>query len=119
MQFTPHFRSSIHIQFTNNDPRTSFGMVFDNDSRQQISLLAPGYWVVNGANTRKYSGKFAEDEKAPGYTLQVEVNGILCIYKTNGKEIATVANTSISSINDILFVFANMNPNDTRLYLSQ
>jgi hypothetical protein len=117
-QFSPHFRSSIHIQFSNNDPRASFGMVFDDASGQQISLLAPSSWLVNGANTRKYSGKFAENEKAPGYTLEVEVNGIVCIYKINGKEIATVANTSISSIDNILFMFANVNPSGARFYLS-
>lgn len=117
-QFAPHFRSSIHIQFANDDPRTAFSMIFDDASRQQFTLLAPGFWQVNGSSTPGYSGQIAASGQASGYTLEVEVNGILCTYKINGQKVATVANTAISSINNIEFMVANVNPDGARLYLS-
>ena len=117
-QFAPHFRSSIHVQFTSNDPRTAVNMIFDDTSSQQFTLLAAGFWQVHGSGTPGYAGRLVGQEQAPGYTLEVEVNGILCTYKINGQTVATVANTAISSINNILFTVDNFNPNGTRLYLS-
>lgn len=116
--FAPHFRSSIHVQFTNNDPRTAINMIFDDTSSQIFTLLAAGFWQVHGSGTPSYAGRLVGQEQAPDYTLEVEVNGILCIYKINGKTVATVANTAISSINNILFLVANFNANGARVYLS-
>lgn len=126
MRFAPHFRSSIHIHFTNNDIRTDFGLVLNDFVKvapsdpigPQLRLSASGLWTVIESNGKHYSGQIAKKESAQDYTLEVEVNGILCIYKINGKEITTIADTSMSPINDILFSFASYVPDGTKFYLS-
>lgn len=126
MRFAPHFSSSIHVHFTNNEVRTDFGLVLNDFVKvdpgdligPQLRLSASGLWTVIESNGRHYSGQVAKKELSHDYTLEVEVNGILCTYKINGKEITAIAETSLSSIHDIMFSFVNYVPGGTTYDLS-
>jgi hypothetical protein len=126
MRFAPHFSSSIHVHFTNDDVRTSFGLVLNDFVKvdpgdligPQLRLSASGLWIVIEANGNHYAGQIAKKELSQDYTLEIEVNGILCTYKINGKEITAIAEKSLSSIKDIMFSFATLVPGGTTYYLS-
>lgn len=122
MQFAPHFTSSIHVHFTNDALQTDFGLVLNNflgdHIGPQLRLSASGVWTVIESTSNHFSGLIAKRELSHDYTIEVEVNGILCIFKINGKEIATIADTSTANIYDILLSFSNLAPKGARYFLS-
>ena len=48
----------------------------------------------------------------------MEVNGQLCTFAINGKQVAVIADSSASSVQDLLFSFASFVPGGTKYYLS-
>lgn len=126
MQFTPHFKSSIHIHFTNSEVQTDFGFVLNDFVKMnpnsllgpQLRLTASGLWMVIESNGDHYSGQIAKKELAHDYTLEVEVNGILCTFTIDGKEVTAITDTTLSSVQDIMFSFANLASSTTTYDLS-
>lgn len=122
MQFAPHFTSSIHVHFTNDALLTEFGLVLNNflgdHLGPQLRLSASGVWSVIESNGNHFGGLIAKREISHDYTIEVEVNGILCIFSINGKEITTIADTASANIYDILLSFSNLAPGGARYILS-
>ena len=61
MRFAPHFQSSVHVRFTNDDVRTDFGFVVNDIAGEvvgpQVRLSASGSWLVVDSHGKIYSGQ--------------------------------------------------------------
>jgi hypothetical protein len=130
MRFASHFRSSIHIHFTNSDVRTSvsvglngqiYALTYDplGDSRGPLLLLAPsGGMRVIESNYHIFDGQLSQSEISHDYTLGIEVNGTSCTYTINGNAVITFTDPSAATVKDIMFTVESYVPGGMKLTLS-
>lgn len=122
MLFAPHFTSSVHVHFANSDLRTDFGLVLNDfvgtPHGPQLRLSASGLWMMIESNGKHYSDQLSPGRQSHDYTLQVEVNGILCIFKINGEEVTELTDPTAASVKDIMFSLSSFAPDGTQWSLS-
>ncbi len=122
MRFASHFRSSIHIHFTNSDIRTSVSLglnnLFGDPLGPQLLLASSGQWRVIKSNFQYRDGQVNHSELSHDYTLEVEVNGTSCTYTINGKEVISFTDPSAAATKDIMLVVQSYVPGGMKLSFS-
>jgi hypothetical protein len=123
MRFASHFRSSIHIHFTNSDVRTSVSLGLNDllsRSLGPLLELAPsGRWRVIKSTLQLQDGQLNPSEVSHDYTLEVEVNGTSCTYRINGNVVTTFTDPSAASVQDIMMSVQSVVPGGMKLSLSE